>query len=196
MKDMIVVGIGGGGTFMARAMADALFIKPVVVNTDMSPRVDPRIIERIIIGSTTCSGEAAVSPERGRRAAEESIEVLRKLVTSAREIIFVAALGGGTGTGALPVLAGLARQNGVPFVCAVTLPFDSERNSRQYAEQGLERLQSEGVTVMVVDHAVAWPDAENRRRYLADVLDDLQQELIRKVAAHLRLPVSLKRVGQ
>ena len=142
-----VFGVGGGGgnavDYMARQDFDGVNL--MAVNTDAQALSQLSIADRMTLGCKSTRGlGTGGDPERGRAAAEEDIEKLRPLCAGADIVCVVAGLGGGTGTGAGPVVARLAKESGALVLGIVTLPFEFEgaRRARQ-AQMGLRELKSE-----------------------------------------------------
>ena len=94
---------------------------------------------------------AAANPEIGRRAAEEAVDTLTATVADARLVFVAAGMGGGTGTGAAPRIASLAREHGALTIGVVTLPLDSEGQPRaEHAAYGLQELREHTDAVIVI----------------------------------------------
>lgn len=189
MTETLIIGIGGGGTNIAHEMARTLKCRMVSVNTHDHPELDPSI-ERILVGQKTCKGHPAFTPARGRRAAQESWEVLATLVSSRARVVLVAGLGGGTGTGATLELARIARERDVDVVCAVTLPFSFETERRDRAAEALRELTNDGFTVLLEDNAKAQEILENGNKGLTTLLETVNTNLARKVGDHFRMPIN------
>jgi len=131
--------------------ADIRGVDFVAVNTDVQVLVMSEAPSRIQIGKETCRGlGAGGDPGRGRQAAEESLGELEAAVKGAHMVFIAAGMGGGTGTGAAPVIARLARRSGALTIAIVTKPFDLEMARRsQIAEEGIDQLEQE-VDAMIV----------------------------------------------
>jgi cell division protein FtsZ len=141
-----VLGVGGGGgnaiDFMARQEFDG--VKFTAVNTDSQALLNLGVVERFTLGAKLTRGlGAGGDPELGRAAAEEDLDRLRELCVGADVVCVVAGMGGGTGTGAGPVVARVARESGALVLGIVTLPFEFEggRRARQ-AQLGLRELKA------------------------------------------------------
>ncbi len=152
---ILVIGVGGAGN----NSVDRLYrmgiqgAKVVAVNTDKQHLESREADEKILIGPQTCRGLGAGGyPEIGRKAAEESREELRRIVSDADMVFIVAGMGGGTGTGAAPVIAELAREAGAIVIGVVTMPFKMERARVYKAESGLYELRRVADTVIVIDN--------------------------------------------
>ena len=148
-----VIGVGGGGgnavnTMIAAGMQGAEFI---VVNTDKQVLVNSQATHKIQIGEKSTKGQGAGGrPEVGEKAAEESREDLTQILKGTDMVFITAGMGGGTGTGAAPVIAGIAKDMGILTVGVVTKPFKFEGKKRSIlAEQGIAKL-AENVDSLIV----------------------------------------------
>lgn len=152
----LVVGVGGAGLSLAAEMAQQTLpgVTFAAVHTDAAALQRCPIPWRLQIGAQLTGGlSAGGDPGLGRAAAEQDAAALRDLVRPARLVFIVAGLGGGTGTGAAPVLAELAREAGARALGLVTLPFEWEGAARQaQALEGLEALQAAADGVVCVPH--------------------------------------------
>lgn len=150
-----VIGVGGGGSNAVNHMYK-LGIKGVdflVCNTDKQALDLSPVPHKVVLGTTLTEGRGAGSiPEVGRNAAIENIEDLRAILSNNTKMVFITAgMGGGTGTGAAPVIAGVARELGILTVGIVTVPFAHEgKKRRQYAEEGIELLKQNVDTLLVI----------------------------------------------
>lgn len=160
MNDVLIVGVGGAGSHLASYLQTALGNPAVVINTDKKSLEKSALTWRVLIGPKTCGGYGANVPARGRRAAEESSEDLESILKGTRKLVLVAGFGGGTGTGAVPVIAKLARDRGMDVIAAVTLPFEVEDVRRKHALNGLRELKETGATVLIHNHAANFQEAE------------------------------------
>ena len=148
-----VIGVGGGGgnavnTMIAAGMQGAEFI---VVNTDKQVLVNSQATHKIQIGEKSTKGQGAGGrPEVGEKAAEESREDLTQILKGTDMVFITAGMGGGTGTGAAPVIANIAKDMGILTVGVVTKPFKFEGKKRSIlAEQGIAKL-AENVDSLIV----------------------------------------------
>ena len=150
-----VIGIGGGGSNAVNHMY-SLGIKGVdfiVTNTDQQALDMSPVPTRIQLGVTLTQGRGAGSkPEVGKNAAIENIEEIREILEKNTNMVFITAgMGGGTGTGAAPILANVAREMGILTVGIVTLPFAFEGKMRKkHAEEGIEELRNAVDTLLVI----------------------------------------------
>src|ERR671929_538614 len=149
-----VIGVGGaGGNAIANMMrADVQGVDFVVANTDAQALNASVADRRIQLGLKITQGLGAGSrPEIGRAAAEETIDEIVAALEGAHMCFIAAGMGGGTGTGAAPVIAKAARDRGVLTVGVVTKPFSFEGNRRgRSAETGIEELQQHVDTLIVI----------------------------------------------
>jgi len=149
---LMVVGVGGGGGNVVDRMFDTRVqgVDLVVVNTDAQVLEVVRAHQTLQIGRKLTHGlGAGGNPEIGKLAAEESREEIADLLRGVDMVFITAGMGGGTGTGAAPVLAGLAREAGILTTAIVTRPFSFEGIARaQKAEEGIARL-SQNVDALI-----------------------------------------------
>lgn len=150
-----VIGVGGGGSNAVNHMY-RLGIKGVdfiICNTDHQALEKSPVPHKIQLGSHLTKGLGAGSiPEVGREAAIESVEEIRKYLEDNTQMVFITAgLGGGTGTGAAPVIASVAKELGILTVGIVTIPFAFEgKKRREQAEKGLEEMKKYVDTLIVI----------------------------------------------
>src|SRR6516164_6138487 len=151
---IIVFGVGGaGGNAVNNMIVSGLQgVEFIVANTDAQALTMSRAERIIQMGTQVTQGLGAGSqPELGRAAAEEAIEALRDHLTGAHMVFVTAGMGGGTGTGAAPVIARIARQLGILTIGVVTKPFSFEgRRRMRSAEAGITELLKEVDTLLVI----------------------------------------------
>lgn len=149
-----VIGVGGGGSNAVNRMIDSSVqgVKFVVVNTDKQALDLSKAKDKIQIGEKITRGMGAgANPEIGRKAAEESRGEIEKVVNDANMIFVTAGMGGGTGTGAAPIVSDIAKQLGILTVGIVTKPFAFEGRRRMtQAESGIAALQECVDTIIVI----------------------------------------------
>lgn len=150
-----VMGIGGAGSNAVNSMvngADFQAVEFIVSNTDQQALKQSPAPYKIQLGAKITKGLGAGSnPDLGRRAAEEDLDAITQQLTNTDILFLTAGLGGGTGTGALPVIAGAARELGILTVVVVTKPFLFEGKRRlKYAEETIESLHGIADTLLVV----------------------------------------------
>ncbi|QNH61197.1 cell division protein FtsZ [Hymenobacter sediminicola] len=150
-----VIGVGGGGSnavnhMFSQGIKDVEF---VICNTDKQALASSTVPNRLQIGLDLTEGlGAGANPERGKQAAIESREQIRELLSNGTKMVFITAgMGGGTGTGAAPVIAKVAKELGILTVGIVTAPFMFEgKKKRQQAEHGIKELSENCDTVLVI----------------------------------------------
>lgn len=150
-----VVGIGGAGSNALNSMIDdggIPGVEFVVVNTDSQALLHNKAPIKIQIGENLTKGlGSGGDPEIGFKAAEESREKLKEELSGADMVFITAGEGGGTGTGAVPIVAEIAKEVGALTVAVVTKPFDFEGSKRKIiAEDGIQRLREKVDTLIVV----------------------------------------------
>ncbi len=149
---LMVVGVGGGGGNVVDRMFDTRVqgVDLVVVNTDAQVLEVVRAHQTLQIGRKLTHGlGAGGNPETGKLAAEESREEIVDLLRGVDMVFITAGMGGGTGTGAAPIIAGIAREGGILTTAIVTRPFSFEGIARfQKAEEGIARL-SQNVDALI-----------------------------------------------
>ncbi len=140
-----VVGIGGGGNNAVNRMVaeNIKGVEFIAINTDQMALIKSNATQKISIGEKITKGHGAgAKPEVGQRAAEESIEEIKDALSGADMVFVTAGMGGGTGTGAAPIIARIAREMDILTVGIVTKPFAFEGRLRmQQAEVGIEQLR-------------------------------------------------------
>lgn len=151
-----VVGVGGGGgNAVNRMIAEGVEgVEFVVANTDIQALADTKAETVIQLGPKSTRGLGAGGrPEVGRAAAEESEEAIAEALKGADMVFVTAGMGGGSGTGAAPVVARIAKQQGALTVAVVTRPFGFEGQKRsQYAVAGIADLAQEVDTLLIISN--------------------------------------------
>lgn len=149
-----VIGVGGGGSNAVNRMVEAGVqgVEFIAVNTDAQALHMSCADVKLQIGCKLTRGlGAGANPEVGRKAAEESVEELKKNITGADMVFITAGMGGGTGTGAAPIVAEIAKDSGALTVGVVTKPFSFEGRRRElYADKGIELLKAKVDTLIVI----------------------------------------------
>ena len=163
--DIKVIGVGGaGGNAVNRMISSGLKkVTFVALNTDVQAlqRSDAQV--RIPIGKELTGGLGAGGiPEMGQKAAEESKDEIRGLLEGTDMVFITAGMGGGTGTGAAPVVAEIARGLNILTVAVVTTPFAFEgRKKLQFANEGIDRLRKQVDTLILIPNQYLLKVAEN-----------------------------------
>ncbi|MEI6488624.1 MAG: cell division protein FtsZ [Bacteroidota bacterium] len=152
-----VIGVGGGGSNAVNHMYKQGIkgVDFIVCNTDQQALDMSPVPLKIVLGATLTKGRGAGSlPEVGRNAAIETIEDIKNILGTNTEMLFITAgLGGGTGTGAAPVIAQAAKEMGILTVGIVTIPFGFEGKKRKaQADEGMEALKQNVDTLLVISN--------------------------------------------
>lgn len=149
-----VIGVGGGGSNAVNRMIDAGLknVDFIVANTDLQALRGSVATEKIGIGSKLTGGlGAGGKPEIGEKAAEEDKDAIANILKGSNMVFVTAGMGGGTGTGAAPVIARIAKEQGALTVGVVTKPFDFEGKVKMdLANDGIEKLHKEVDTLIVI----------------------------------------------
>ncbi|TWP23734.1 cell division protein FtsZ [Apibacter muscae] len=150
-----VIGVGGGGNNAVGYMYDQGItgVDFIICNTDAQALINNPIPNKIQLGTTITEGlGAGANPEVGEQAALESVDDIKNALGEQTKMVFVTAgMGGGTGTGAAPIIAGIAKEMGILTVGIVTIPFSFEGKSRlEQAEKGLEKIRKSVDSLIVV----------------------------------------------
>ncbi|OUJ16806.1 cell division protein FtsZ [Acetobacter sp. DsW_063] len=164
-----VIGVGGGGTNAVDNMilADLKGVEFVVANTDAQQLMHSRADRRIQLGPHLTQGlGAGAKPEIGRAAAEEAGDELARHLDGSHMVFVTAGMGGGTGTGAAPIVARMARERGILTVGVVTKPFSFEGPRRaKAADEGIAELQQYVDTLIVIPNQNLFRLANERTTY-------------------------------
>ena len=152
-----VIGVGGGGSNAVNYMCEQGIagVDFVICNTDAQALANSHVPTKIQLGQAITEGlGAGANPEVGEQAALESVEDVRAVLDAGTKMVFVTAgMGGGTGTGAAPVIAGIAKELGILTVGIVTAPFYFEGRMRlEQAEKGIEKLRKNVDSLIVINN--------------------------------------------
>ncbi|MBI2453505.1 cell division protein FtsZ [Candidatus Peregrinibacteria bacterium] len=183
-----VIGVGGGGGNAINRMIKSSLkgVEFISINTDAQALYHSDAPIKINIGKATTRGLGAGSnPEMGRQAAEESVEELKAAIDGADMVFVTYGLGGGTGTGAGPVIADVARSMGILTVSVVTKPFSFEGLKRKnQAEEGLENLRNKVDTLITIpnDRILSIIDKKTPLVDAFTVVDDVLRQGVQGIA--------------
>lgn len=151
---IVVIGVGGAGGNAVNNMIDSGLegVEFIVANTDAQALAFSKASRRIQMGTGITRGlGAGMKPEIGEQAAEDALPELLEQLEGAHMLFVAAGMGGGTGTGAAPVIANAAREKGILTVAIVTKPFQFEGSRRMsIAEEGIDRLSAAVDTLIVI----------------------------------------------
>lgn len=183
-----VIGIGGGGCNALNRMIKANLrgMEFIAINCDAQALYHSEAPMKINIGKATTRGLGAGSnPDIGRQAAEESAEEIRQALEGADMVFLTCGMGGGTGTGATPVVADVAKEMGILTVGVVTRPFSFEGHRRkQQADDGLENLRNKVDTLITIpnDKILAIIDKKTPLTEAFTVVDDVLRQGVQGIA--------------
>ena len=189
-----VVGVGGGGNNAVNRMIEANVkgVEFIAVNTDLQALSNSSAATKINIGDKTTKGMGAgANPDAGAKAAEESSEEIRKAIEGADMIFITTGMGGGTGTGAAPVVAKIAKDMGILTVAIVTKPFNFEGKRRmRLAEQGIEELQKYVDSLVIIPNERLRAASETNVTLLNAFLiaDDVLRRGVQSISELINVP--------
>ncbi len=187
---ILVAGVGGGGGNAVTRMIESGMssVEFLMINTDQQAlfRASDNIATKISIGDKLTHGRGAGGvPEKGQRAAEESRDEIAAAIEGAQMLFITAGMGGGTGTGAAPVVASIAKEMGILTIGVVTKPFDFEgKVRRDQAELGITALREQVDSLLVIPNERLKLVAETDITFLnAFVLaDDVLRQAVRSIS--------------
>lgn len=191
------VGVGGGGGNAVNRMikSGVETVEYVAVNTDAQALLMSKAPTKIQIGTKTTMGRGAgADAEKGQRAAEENREEIANALRGAQMVFITAGMGGGTGTGASPVIAEVAKEMGILTVAIVTKPFGFEGTYKmEQAEMGITALMQHVDSLVVVPNDRLKLVSEQKITLLNafDMADDILRQGIQSVSDLIKLPDAL-----
>ena len=191
---IIVIGVGGAGNNAVNRMVEDTIggVEFIGINTDKQALLLCKAPTTIQIGEKVTKGlGAGAKPEVGQQAAEESAEEIRQAVQGADMVFVTCGMGGGTGTGAAPVVAGIAKEMGILTVGVVTKPFRFEGRTRMNnALSGIERLKENVDTLIVIPNDKLL-EIVDRRTTMPESLkkaDEVLQQAVQGITDLINLP--------
>ncbi len=180
---IVVVGCGGGGCNSVSRMNEIGLssVETIAVNTDRPHLAKVKAHRRLLIGQGITNGNGAGSdPEVGRICAENAVPEISKLLQGAALTFVTVGMGGGTGTGAAPVIADVAHRCGSLVVSIATTPFEMEGNRNRTAIRGLRSLRSASDTCLVLDNNRLLDMVSNLPFHQAlSIMDELISEMVK-----------------
>ncbi|MBS1704964.1 MAG: cell division protein FtsZ [Armatimonadetes bacterium] len=189
-----VIGVGGGGSNAVNRMIDAGIqgVEFIAMNTDVQVLDRSSATKKVQLGVNLTRGlGAGGNPEIGKSAAEESRNEIRKVLDGADMVFITAGMGGGTGTGAAPVIADLARESGALAVAVVTKPFNFEGPRRmRLADHGITSLMGRVDTLITIPNDRLMSVVE-KRTTLTDafrVADDILRQGVQGISDIITIP--------
>ena len=189
-----VIGVGGGGGNAVNRMINEGLggVEFISINTDNQALMLAKAKTRVRIGDKLTRGlGAGGNPEIGRKAAEESSDELYEVLRGADMVFIACGMGGGTGTGASPVVAQIAKELGALTIGVVTRPFNFEGTRRQQsAEQGIEALKSQVDTLIVIpnDRLLQIADKRASLQQAFSLADDVLRQGIQGISELITVP--------
>ena len=180
---IVIVGCGGGGCNSVNRMNEIGLssVETIAINTDRPHLAKIKAHRRLLIGQGITNGNGAGSdPEVGRICAENAVPEISKLLQGATLTFVTVGMGGGTGTGAAPVVADVARRCGSLVVSIATTPFEMEGNRNKTAIRGLRSLRSASDTCLVLDNNRLLDMVSNLPFHQAlSIMDELISEMVK-----------------
>lgn len=189
-----VVGVGGGGNNAVNRMIDEKIegVDFIAINTDQQALMGNSARQRIIIGDRTTRGlGSGGDPEVGTKAAVESEDEIAQMLRGSDMVFVTAGMGGGTGTGASPTVARLARESGALTIGVVTRPFTFEGTQRsRIAEAGIEQLKEHVDTLIVIPNDRLLETADKRIALMDSfrLADDVLRQGIKGISELITVP--------
>lgn len=189
-----VIGIGGGGNNAINRMIDAGLkgVEFIAVNTDAQALYLSKADKKIQIGEKLTKGlGAGANPEIGKKAAEESKDVVEETLKGADMIFITAGMGGGTGTGAAPIVAEISKSLGILTVGVVTKPFTFEGKKRQTnAEMGINDIKNNVDTLITIPNDRLLSIAEKKTSMIEafKMADDILRQGVQGISDLIAVP--------
>lgn len=189
-----VIGIGGGGGAAINRMVKSKIkgVDFVAVNTDLQALQGNLASKKFHIGKATTRGlGAGMNPELGKKAAGESQNELREMLKGADMIFLTCGMGGGTGSGASPIIAELAKEQGALTIAVVTKPFAFEGGPRKrIAEEAIKQLEDKVDTLIVIPNDRMWQIIDKKTPLLDAfaLVDEVLKQGVKGIAELITLP--------
>ena len=187
-----VIGVGGGGNNVVNRMvrSGTRGVDFVAVNTDKQALNVSSATYKIQIGEKLTHGQGAGSdPEAGRKSAEESRAQISKALEDTDMVFITAGMGGGTGTGGAPIVAEIAREQGILTVGVVTKPFGFEgRRRMQQAEKGIEELQGKVDSLVIIPNERLKHATDQKITFANafEIADDVLRQAVQSISDLIR----------
>ena len=189
-----VVGVGGGGTNAVNSMVrdNIRGVEFIIANTDLQSLEKSECPEKVQLGGELTRGLGAGSnPDIGRNAAEESENIIRDMLVGSDMVFVTAGMGGGTGTGAAPVIARIAKEVGALTVGVVTKPFQFEGRPRmRQAEEGILELKEAVDTLIVIPNQKLLSFVGNQTSFTMafSMVDDILKQAVCSISDLIVIP--------
>ncbi len=191
---IMVMGVGGAGCNAVNNMISQGIdgVEFVVANTDAQSLIQSKAPKKIQLGKQTTKGFGAGSkPEVGQKAAEESSGEISDIIKNTNILFLTAGMGGGTGSGAMPVIAGLAREKGILTVAIITTPFEFEgKKKEKIANDAIAKLVPNVDSYIVLPNQNLYHVAGKQMTFLNafKVSDNVLYEGVRNITDLIRIP--------
>ncbi len=189
-----VIGVGGSGKNAVNHMVNSKIkgIEFIVMNTDAQDLHNSLAPKKIHIGKNLTRGlGTGMNPELGRKAAEETKEEIQGILKGADMVFIACGMGGGTGTGAAPVIAGIAKEQGALTIAVVTRPFSFEGSHRaKLAEQGLEELRKQVDALIIIpnDRVMSVADKDTTFKSAFTMCDEVLRQAVEGISDLITTP--------
>ncbi len=189
-----VIGVGGGGGNAVNTMVESriLGVEFIAANTDCQALENSKADVKLQIGPAVTKGlGAGANPEKGRESAEESIEEIKRHLKGSDMVFVTAGMGGGTGTGAAPVVARVAKEMGALTVAVTTKPFVFEGRSRmRNADAGWEELRKHVDTIITIPNDRLLSLSQKGARFIdgMKMVDDVLVQAVKGITDLINLP--------
>ncbi len=189
-----VVGVGGGGGNAVNRMISTNIrgVEFVSVNTDSQVLLSSNAAQKLFIGEKITRGfGAGANPENGKRAAEESIEAIKEMLADTDMVFITSGMGGGTGTGAAPVIAQAAHDLGILTIGIVTKPFAFEGRRRMIqAEEGIKNLKQYVDSLIIIPNERLKQVSDTRITMINafEIADDVLRRGVQSVSELINVP--------
>lgn len=182
-----IIGVGGSGsnTVARIAKSDARGIELIAVNTDAQALNFCKVPKKVLIGKNTTKGlGAGMDVSVGKKAAEEDRKELEEIIKGADMVFLTCGLGGGTGSGAAPVVAEISRNMGILTIAAITMPFSFEgEQRRQIADKAAENLKDKVDSLLIIsnDNLLKMIDEKTTVSNAFEICDDILKQAIKTI---------------
>ena len=189
-----VIGVGGGGGNAINRMVEAGVqgVEFIAINTDKQVLMYSKATNKIQIGEKVTDGKGAgARPDVGQKAAEESMDAINDSLNGADMVFITAGMGGGTGTGAAPVIAQMAKDKGILTVGIVTKPFNFEGKRRMaQAEEGIAELQQHVDSLIIIPNERLKLVSDEKITFANafEIADDVLRQGVRSIAELITVP--------
>lgn len=189
-----VVGVGGGGNNAVNRMitTNVRGVEFISINTDKQALINSSATTKIVIGEKITKGHGAgANPDIGKRAAEESIEEIKKVLSGADMVFITLGMGGGTGTGAAPTVARVARELDILTIGVVTKPFLFEgRRRMDQADTGIEELRDYVDSLLIIPNERLKQVSDTRITLLNafEIADDVLRHGVQSISELINIP--------